>query len=724
MARQLISSPFRLVTTLLAAGACTTFAVLLVRVAQLQIKPSAQLVGEMSPRVSTKPDLALRGDIVDRRGRLLAGTRFGLRVVIDPTLVDQERFAEFSLKLSKAIGAEERKFSDRIVAAFEENIRRQSVAAEVDPNAKVAGELIAKGSIEADPQAPSEVTPFEADARATNPQHSALTGAIVLDGPAIVPPVAKPKKPIRYLVMSDVLPDERADEVKRLVKAEKFKGVQLEQRQVREFIGGPEIAAIVGKDSNDPAGRIGIENLKHEQLSGREGKISFVRAGSGAPLWIEPGQVVASTPGSNVQLTIDLELQRIAFEELTRGVEEKNAQGGRCLLVDPNTGEILAMVDIMRDVPGLVEYPWIDKPKPGEKAPPLRRDGEKALSGARFRILNEDKGRRVHPALSRNRCVEEMYEPGSTFKPYVWSTITDLKLARPDEIFDTEGGRWHTSYGRYVEDVTKRESMTWTQVLVNSSNIGMIKGAERLTWQQLHDACERFGFGKKTGIELPYESPGRVTPMSLWKNFTQTSVAFGQEVAITPVQMVRAFCVFSRSGEAAGTLPQLHITKNSGEPRSDITVRVLPPDVAVLTRNTLAGVTESMERVNLKSKPWDWRYTIYGKSGTADVPLETPKGKMNPFAKVGFYPDTFRTSFIAGGPIEQPRLVCLVVIDDPRVPKGEDRRRRYGASSAGPVVRRVLERALTYLGAPPSDRLQDPDAAKKAAAALNELAPE
>src|SRR5690606_716613 len=160
-------------------------------------------------------------------------------------------------------------------------------------------------------------------------------------------------------------------------------------------------------------------------------------------------------------LSVDLELQRIAEEELARGVEDADAAGGRLLMMDPDTGEILAVVDIVRDVPDAVPFEWEDQDAPRGPAPPA--GGRPADS-----VLPGDEARQIHPALGRNRCVEDIYEPGSTFKPFVWAAVTELGLARPEEVFDTEGGRWHTSYGRYIEDVTKRARMTWREVLVNS----------------------------------------------------------------------------------------------------------------------------------------------------------------------------------------------------------------------------------------------------------------
>src|SRR5262249_34987643 len=154
--------------------------------------------------------------------------------------------------------------------------------------------------------------------------------------------------------------------------------------------------------------------------------------------------------------------------------------------------------------------------------------------------------RSIDPAMARNRCVQDVYEPGSTFKPFAWAMITQLGAMRPEETVDTEGGRWITPYGRVIGDVHKHPTLSWSQVLVQSSNIGMGRGALKVGFDPMRSAILRYGFGSRTGLGLPFESGGRVTGKKSWSIWTQTSVAFGQEVAVTPVQMVRAFCIFCR----------------------------------------------------------------------------------------------------------------------------------------------------------------------------------
>ncbi len=393
-------------------------------------------------------------------------------------------------------------------------------------------------------------------------------------------------------------------------------------------------------------------------------------------------------------------------------MDDANAAGGRLVMLDPITGEILAMVDIVRQLPDAVEYPWRAKnqrPDGNESPTAANRPG-----GQRFITIHEEAARAKIPGLGRNRCIEDIYEPGSTFKPYVWATITELGLAKPDEVFDTEGGHWVTPDGRYIQDVHQAQTMTWSQVLVNSSNIGMIKAAQRLSYGQLHDAVVRFGFGKPTGIlqltptaGLGGEARGLVTSMKNWKKGSQVSVAFGHEVAVTPVQVVRAFSAFARSGAMAGTLPTIRLTAADPQSGAPMLYRVLPASIAELTRHTMQDVATNMEAKMLKGeRPAEgWRYQIFGKSGTAEIPLgKAPPGFRRPKGTTGYFDGQYNSSFVAGGPVERPRLVILVVIDDPG-PELVRQKKHYGALVAGPVVRRVMERALTYLSVPASPTL-------------------
>ncbi len=587
-------------------------------------------------RVMATTEPGLRGPVVDRRGRTIAVTRFAKRVIVDPL-----RFAEppdeAIVKLAEAMGIGADEVGGRIVPKLMLNQERKVL--------KAAG--------------------------------------------------SKSKPLIRYVPVGGVLDDDRVE----AVASAGIKGVFLERVSVREYPAEGLADSIVGKVGFEQRGMGGVELAYEGELVAADGSARFVTDARGRALWTEPGSWVPARHGERVRLSIDLELQRIAIEELKRGIEEADAVAGRLMMMDPETGEVLAMVDLVRDVPGLEEYPWEDfeagKRGDARLTEPMGKDRP------RYRTVEPDAMREIHPSLGHNRCVEDVYEPGSTFKVIVWSAVTELGKATPDEMIDTEGGRWRTPYGRYIEDVTKRPEMTWSQVLTNSSNIGMVKVTSRLSFDELRNAVLSFGFGAPVGTGLAGEASGLVTSQKRWSKYSQTSVAFGDEVAVTMPQMLRAFCAFAREGDRAGTLPPVLLTavdESLGESR--IIQRVVSPEVARLVRAPMHEVMERVEKAMKRRDPSEagWRYELFGKSGTPEIPVSNaPKGKRRPRGWSGYFEGQYRPNYIAAGPMEAPKLVCLVVVDDP----GHEfisQRRHYGSGTAGPIVRRVMERSLAYMG--------------------------
>jgi cell division protein FtsI (penicillin-binding protein 3) len=319
-----------------------------------------------------------------------------------------------------------------------------------------------------------------------------------------------------------------------------------------------------------------------------------------------------------------------------------------------------------------------------------------------------DERRAVEPALARNRCVEDVYEPGSTFKPFVWAAAKSRGLLPDAEVLRQSENIYRTPYGRSVEDVTFKTELTWDDVLKYSSNIGMVQAGERLTFEQARNTIRALGFGSAAGTGLPGETPGLVTSARNWTAYTQTSISMGYEVGVTPVQMVRAFSVFARNGGLAGTLPSVRLTAagpadrpgRTGEPV--IAERVYDPAVAVRTRQPLKTVADRLDDLmkrHFKGDP-EPSYVMFGKSGTSKIAAVPPKGKLRPRGAPGYFEKQYTTSFLAGAPLEEPRIVVLVVIDDPG-PELVRTLRYYGSWTAGPVVRRVTERTLRYLGVPP-----------------------
>lgn len=639
----------------------------LVRVFQLQAFPSQDLRMALDGRTTGSRIDAVRGDLLDRRGRVLATTRIGWRVIVDPVVTGDKTDAVI-VSLSEQLGVRGDDIGSRVMRAAIENTRRRA-AMQAEPDAAVATEQ---------PQG------FLAGLGLTPPR-----------------PAENPDKGlVRYVPVSDIITGEEAAAIRAL----KLPGVGVERRSVREIVGGQAIAPLVGKVgykdmSDERAGLMGAERLFQENLEGVPGSLEYVRDAKGRPLWVERGDWKDADPGEPVRLSIDAEIQRIVAEELERGVVDADAAGGRAIVLDPHTGEILAMVDLVRDVPGTVEVPWHD-PASGKPWPTMPE-------GVRFKVIKQSPGVEDEPAMARNRCVEDVYEPGSTFKPFVWALAHELGRFKPGEVIRTETRAIRTHYGRRLEDVTFKPELTWDDVLRFSSNIGMYHATERLSHQELHGVVRRLGFGSRTGLGLPGETGGLVTDRRDWSKYTQTSVGMGYEVGVTPVQMVRAFSVFARRGDESGTMPGIRLTAAGIDDRPGLVgeevfiERVFEPADAEAVREPLQAVVERMDKFRLQRDPKDVaaRYTMFGKSGTAYIACTPPKGLKRPRGAAGYFRQ-YNSSFLVAAPAEDPALVVLVVIDDPG-PEAVRKREHYGSAVAGPVVRRLVERVLPYLGVPP-----------------------
>ncbi|MEM9559186.1 MAG: penicillin-binding transpeptidase domain-containing protein [Planctomycetota bacterium] len=401
-----------------------------------------------------------------------------------------------------------------------------------------------------------------------------------------------------------------------------------------------------------------------------------------------------------MRLSIDLEITRIVREALERGVELADAQGGRAVVVDPATGEVLAMADIARAPEDAVAFPWLVKNDEDEWVLPEGVSPEVVLEGRdrlRYTVLSPVEHPSGEPSLRRNRTVEEAYEPGSTFKPLVWALAAGRGLLPEDEVIDGHQGVRRLEYGRTVRDVAAKDELTWDEVLVHSSNVGMSQLVERLGEEELRAYVRSMGFGRETGLGLPRESPGIVTSAKNWNHYTQTSIAMGYEVAVTPVQMVRAFSMLARTGERAGTVPDLRLDAAGGSPT--VAERVLPPGPVERAREPMRRTAERMDdlRMRFRESAVPATYSMFGKSGTSLIAIVPPAGMGKPRGVGGYFPNQHHTSFLAAAPVDRPRIVVLVVIDDPG-PALVRTDRHYGSWTAGPVVREIVEGTLRYLG--------------------------
>jgi cell division protein FtsI/penicillin-binding protein 2 len=499
----------------------------------------------------------------------------------------------------------------------------------------------AKKRAKTDPNAVAECDPFRDAAIALAP--------VLRATPQQVHELLKSNAERRYVVLAQDVDEAQVD----LLRELDLDGVGMETKLVRDYPAGGLASQLVGKVGFEHTGQAGVEYAFDRDLRPVPGHVKALRDAFGRTLWINRQDYVPGDPGDDVRLSIDLAIQESAERHLGAMVEDMNAGGGRVIVLDAQNGDVLAMADILRERPGWKE-------------------------------ATRDPSRKIHPALGRNRNFTDPYEPGSTFKSFVWARATQVGAARPSEIIPLPAGPYTTPFGRTIHDVKYTGPVSWKTVLVKSLNGGMAMVAMRMSFEQLQQAVRDFGFGQKVAMGIPGESAGIVTAPGKWSKYTQTSVAMGHEIAVTPIQMVRAFSAFARDD---GTMvqPRLVLPRvgtERGVERTGGSKSVIDPQVLAVARDAMLGVVEE----GTARKAQSAHYRMFGKTGTAELAVPGQRG---------YDRDRYVASFIAAAPATNPRLVVLCVIDDPDKRKGH-----FGGSIAGPVVRDVVDDALQYLGVP------------------------
>lgn len=601
-----------------------------VRVVQLKVAPEPRLVAAMERRDGTpihhvrRPERQPRGVVFDARGQVVAMDVPSHRLFIDPRLV----WREAATRLEQAERAR-RRAEARGETPPQTELSLDPIGDAVVAAAERIGESPARMLREVMGRIPPDLLTLRADVDETDL--------------ARLP---------RYVVLKDRLED---SEVERL-RGARIVGVGVEDRPHRVYPFGRIAASLIGFVGAEHTGLGGVEFRKERSLKPTPGTLVRLVDNRNQTIAIPADGFRPGEAGGSIQISIDMGVQELVEKVCDELAETANAGGVRCMVVDVETGEIVAMYDALRMNTG--------------RSP-----------------IAKDPGRAIHPALGRNRCVTDPYEPGSTFKSFVWAYATKLGKVRPEDTLATPAAGGHVvSDGRsrrVIRDVKYYGPSTWRQVLERSMNAGMSIVAMRMTKKEMQDAVRVFGFGKRTDCGVPGESAGQVTAPRDWTMvYTQCSVAMGHEIGVTVAQMLRAFTAFCRDG----TMVELSLERlpPDREPRA---TRVLPEPVALATRDAMRGVL--LEGTGRRANAFAM-YEVFGKSGTAQLPK--PNGG-------GYHEDRYVSSFIAGAPFDRPKIAVLVVVDDP------DRHRlghnRYGGGAiAGPAAVRIINETLQYLGVP------------------------
>lgn len=456
----------------------------------------------------------------------------------------------------------------------------------------------------------------------------------------------------RYIVIDKQMPEETYELYQQTPELLKLRGLSSHPILVRDYPQAQLAGQLVGFIGHEGDGLDGLERAYNDRLAPDPGQHAFVYDRGRNRLWLANQDYKLQADGKPIRLSVDLNLQAIAEQELAATLAEFNAESGQIVVMDPHTGEILA----------LANAPFFN---------PAKLRNEKGL------ITDEVKD------AQRNRAVTDVFEPGSIVKPLVWAAAIEAGLATPDEMIDcSEEGWWKPERGPVLRDSSPHGTVSWDQVLIVSSNIGMAIVAERMGKKELHHILASYGFGKPTESKLPGEVGGLLRPVGKWSWTDLTRMPMGHGFAVTPLQVTRAFCALANDGVLINPTIEAAEDQTDNDRRTNITARVLSPRVAQHTREVLGlVVTEGTGR-----KARSDLYDLFGKTGTAELP-DPVNG--------GYYDDQYISSFIAGAPIDRPRLVvgCFIHKPDKSIA-------HYGGTVSGPAVKRVMERSLTYLGVP------------------------
>jgi cell division protein FtsI (penicillin-binding protein 3) len=424
------------------------------------------------------------------------------------------------------------------------------------------------------------------------------------------------------------------------IQALNLRGIYLQTENHRVYPQRTVAAHALGYVDIDEHGLGGIEYSFDKLIRGRPGRL-LIQADA-RRRWYDRTEM-PGLPGSNVTLTLDETVQYIAEKELTRAVEESHAKSGTVVIQDPNSGELLA----------LASWPTFD-PNDAGKYP------------------DDDR---------MNLAVSAAYEPGSTFKLITLGGAIEYGVARPSDVIDCQMGSILVA-GRLIHDWHPFGPLTVAQVLAHSSDVGAIKIALRLGPSKFYETIRRFHFGEPTGIELPGENRGLFRRIDDWTASSIGSLAIGQEISVTPIQMVSVVSAIANGGMLYRPRVVGAISGHSGATVSVSDRR--PAPTRVFEATTAATLQEMMEGVVLEGtgKPAQLSgYTDAGKSGTAQ--------KIDP-ATGRYSPNQYVASFVGFAPVNEPAVTILVTLDSPVGP-------HHGGEVAGPVFRRIAEQVLAYM---------------------------
>lgn len=468
----------------------------------------------------------------------------------------------------------------------------------------------------------------------------------------------------RYVVLKRQVPQTITNELRAKMREQGLKGIRFERDSTRVYPNGSMLCHVLGFTDFEHRGIQGVEASMEDYLHGQDGYRYIEHDRAGKEVVLYRGQERAPRDGYRVHLTVDLNLQNIVENELDAAVREYRPEKATIVLMRPETGEILAMAN----------RPNFD--------------------------LNERS--EAKPEQMKNRAIIDMMEPGSTFKIVTAAAALNEKKVRPDTTIFCENGVWNFG-GRALHDHHGYGAMSVQDILVKSSNIGAAKLAISVGEQKFYEYIRRFGFGERTGIELPGEIPGVIRSPQSWSKISITRIPMGHEVGVTPLQMTLAMAAIANGGKLVTPRIVKSVTTADGQTISafspTVLRQVISPETAAQIGNALRGVVSDRGTAASAAVPG---FTICGKTGTAQ--------KVDP--KGGYEHGKYVVSFSGYMPAQHPEFVALVVLDDAKTKTPE---LNYGGTVAAPIFSRIAEKAARYLDLEPHEELSNPGTASQVA---------
>jgi cell division protein FtsI (penicillin-binding protein 3) len=454
----------------------------------------------------------------------------------------------------------------------------------------------------------------------------------------------------RYIVVKRDVPEAVATSLRDKLRGQNLRGIYFEQDAARIYPNGSMLCHVIGFTDFEHRGVQGVEASQEEYLRGQDGYRYVEHNRAGQEIVLYRGQERAARDGYQIHLTVDLHLQSIVEKEIDAAMREYTPRKATIILMRPQTGEILAMAN----------RPHFD----------LNRRSDAA------------------PEQMKNRATSDMMEPGSTFKIVAAAAALNEQKLGPGSTVFCENGLWNFA-GTALHDHRPFADLSVKDILVKSSNIGAAKLALTVGEQKFYEYIRRFGFGERTGIELPGEIGGLLRSPQSWSKISITRLPMGHEIGVTALQMTVAMSVIANGGKLI--MPRIVKSISTAEGKSVSTLspivvrQVISPQTARQIGDALRGVVSDRGTAAAAAVPG---FTIAGKTGTAQ--------KVDPGG--GYDKGKYVVSFSGYLPADHPEFVGLVVLDDAHTSKAE---LNYGGLVAGPIFSRIAEKAARYLDLQP-----------------------